>query len=203
MKLYYAAASPFVRKVLIAAHELGLAQRIELVTTKVSPVDPNQALGRDNPLMKVPTLLTDDGTALYDSQVICDYLDSLGAQPKLLPAKGAARWRTLTLHSLADGVLEAAILCRYEDTARPEAKRDPVWRAGQEMKIKQALDQLEQAPELASQTVDLGTITLACAFAYLEFRNIIGDIRSGRPRLSGWYKTFAERPSMKATVPQG
>src|ERR1700728_4371064 len=119
MKLRHAPASPFVRKVMVAAHELGLVQRIELVPTTVTPVQANDVLAAENPLMKVPSLVTDDGQALFDSPVICEYLDSLTGGGKLFPAAGAARWTALRQQALGDGILDALILCRYE-LVRPE-----------------------------------------------------------------------------------
>jgi len=129
MKLRHAAASPFVRKVMLVAYEHNMAGRIELVPTTVSPVQANDTLAPENPLMKVPALTTDDGQLLFDSPVICEYLDSIGSGPKLFPAPGAARWVALRQQALADGVLDALILCRYEMT-RPEDKRWSGWTDG-------------------------------------------------------------------------
>jgi len=122
MKLRHAAASPFVRKVMVVAHEHGLLGRIELVPTSVSPVQANAGLAAENPLMKVPSLVTDDGQVLFDSPVICEYLDGLATGRKLFPAAGPARWAALRQQALGDGILDAVILCRYELT-RPEDRR--------------------------------------------------------------------------------
>src|SRR5471030_171866 len=114
MKLRYSSASPYVRKVMIVAHEGGLAERIETVATSVVPVKANDALKAENPLVKLPSLTTDDGITLYDSPVICEYLDSLHAAAKMFPPAGPARWTALRRQALADGILDAAILTRYE-----------------------------------------------------------------------------------------
>src|SRR5712691_7494574 len=127
MKLRHAAGSPFVRKVMVLAHEHGIVDRIELVPTAVSPVQANDGLAPENPLMKVPSLVTDDGQTLFDSPVICEYLDNLASGRKLFPAAGQPRWTALRQQALGDGILDALILCRYEIAARPEEKRFSGW----------------------------------------------------------------------------
>src|SRR5579859_4988037 len=134
MKLYYSATSPFVRKCLVAAQELGLRERIELLAAAPHPVDRDRALIVHNPLGKVPTLITDDGTSLYDSRVICDYLNSLG-DGRLVPAAGGARWKVYRDQALALGMLDAAVLVRYETFARPETLRWKGWIDGQLDKV--------------------------------------------------------------------
>src|SRR5207237_10697175 len=136
MKLRHAAASPFVRKVMVVAHEHGLLDRIELVPTAVSPVQANDSLAADNPLMKVPSLTTDDGQVLFDSPVICEYLDGLASGRKFFPPSGPARWTALRQQALGDGVLDALVLCRYE-TTRPDDKRWNGWTDGQMKKAHQ------------------------------------------------------------------
>lgn len=202
MKLLYSAASPFARKVWAAAHELGLDKRLEIVPVAVAPNAPNAEVARQNPLMKVPTLLTDDGQALFDSRVIVEYLDALQGAPKLLPAAGAARWRALRDHAQADGIMEAAILLRYETFLRPAEKRWDTWIDGQQLKIAQALDAFERDASWRRGGADLVQLALGCAFGYLEFRAISGDIRANRPNLTAWYKDFSARPSMQATAPK-
>src|SRR5258707_7369155 len=122
MKLRHTPRSPFVRKVLVLAHEHGLVDRIELVPTSLSPVQGNDTLALENPLMKVPSLVTDDGEVLFDSPVICEYLDDMAAGPKLFPAAGPARWAALRQQALGDGITDAVVLCAYE-TVRPADKR--------------------------------------------------------------------------------
>ncbi|HZZ93958.1 MAG TPA: glutathione S-transferase [Usitatibacter sp.] len=202
MKLHYSAASPFVRKVLVCAHELGLAGQIELVTTKVVPSEPNRDYARVAPLMKVPALQTDDGLALFDSVVICEYLDDRAGGGKLFPARGEARWRALRLHAAANGILDAAVLNRYETFLRPEALRWKAWSEGQLLKVDQSLDFLEQnAGELAH--VDIGSIGAGCALGYLDFRYADRDWRAAHPQLASWWEKAAKRPAFEKTVPKG
>jgi glutathione S-transferase len=200
MKLAYSAASPYVRKVSVCAEELGLAPRIENVPTKVVPSEPNRAYGRSAPLMKVPSLETGDGTVLFDSIVICEYLDHLSGSPRLFPA-GDARWRALRLHALADGILDAAILTRYETFLRPEPLRWDAWVQGQLLKIDQALDALEQSAG-SLQGIDIGTISTGCALGYLDFRFGDRPWREGRPKLAAWYEGISQRESFRKTVPR-
>src|SRR5277367_1155123 len=159
MKLRHNPASPFVRKVMIVAHELGLAGKIELLDTVVNPVTTNATLAGENPLMKIPTLVTDDGEILFDSPVICEYLDSLAGGGRVFPA-GKARWAALRQQALGDGILDALILCRYEIAARPEDKRHAPWTDGQMKKAHQGLVALER--EDLSGATTIGTITAAC-----------------------------------------
>jgi glutathione S-transferase len=202
MKLYYAAASPFVRKVLVCAHELGLADRLEIVSTKVVPSEPNRDYSRVAPLMKVPALERADGVTLFDSVVICEYLDSLSTGVKLFPATGEARWRALRLHALANGILDAAVLTRYETFLRPAELRWKSWVDGQLLKVDQALDVLEASvAELDGMTI--GTVNAGCALGYLDFR--FGDRawRAGRPRLAAFFESMMKRRSFQETVPKG
>lgn len=203
MKLYFSSASPYVRKVMIAAIETGLDKKIEPMPTNVLPVKPNAELARDNPLMKVPTLVTDGGEALFDSRVICEYLDSLHDGRKLVPAAGGERWRVLRLQALGDGILDAGIITRYELIIRPIEKQWNDWIGGQTKKITQGLDLAEAESAQLAGPVNLGQIAVACAIGWLEFRKPIGDIRGGRPKLFQWYDEFSKRPSMQATVPKG
>jgi len=201
VKLYFSAASPYVRKVMVSAIETGLDKKIEQMPTSVVPTKPNADIARDNPLMKVPTLVTDGGEALFDSRVICEYLDSLHDGRKLIPAAGGDRWRVLRLQALGDGILDAGIISRYELAIRPQEKQWSDWLAGQGKKITQGLDLAEN--ENLGGPINLGQIAIACAIGWLEFRKPIGDIRPGRPKLFKWYDEFAKRPSMQATVPKG
>ena len=197
MKLLYSPTSPYVRKVRVLALERGLADRIELVS--VSPWPDPAAIVRDNPLGKVPVLLTDDGTALYDSPVICEYLDQIGSRPALLPAIGAARWRVLRAQALADGILDAAVAVVLEQR-RPEQERS-------RMSQQRALDAIHRsvaalATELKSpQDFDLGQIALAVALGYLDFRLPDTDFGAGQPSIRDWWATVGGRPSLVATRP--
>ena len=146
--------------------------------------------------------MTDDGQALFDSRVICEYLDSRHGGAKLFPAAGPARWTALRRQAQADGILDAGILARYETLLRPEERRWPDWVAGQKAKMARALDALEQEAGSFGAAVDIGTIALGCALGWLDFRYAADDWRAGRPRLAGWFEGFAARPSMTATVPR-
>jgi glutathione S-transferase len=200
MKLYYSAASPFARKCAIVAIEAGLGDRVERVAIAVAPHTPNPDFARHNPLMKVPSLIRDDGSDLYDSAVICEYLDALGGGGAF-PADGEARWQALRRHALADGVMDAAILARYETTLRPDALRWPEYLDGQYAKIDQALDRFEQEVDAWPAAFDIGQIGLAAALGYLDFRFADRPWRPGRPKLVQWFARIGERESFRRTVP--
>ncbi len=201
MKLHYALASPFVRKVRAVAIELGLEERIELVEHAVTPVSPVAELTADNPLGKIPCLVIGEGRTLYDSRVICDYLDHRVGGGRLIPAAGEARWTALRREALADGLLDAAVGKRYETFLRPDDAQWQPWIDGQTNKYNQALDQLEEEAESFGETVDIGMLAIACAAGYLDFRFADEGWREQRPRLAAWYEVFAKRPSLVETVP--
>jgi glutathione S-transferase len=169
MKLHFAPTSPYVRKCMVVADELGLSDRITLLASSAHPVNRDASIIANNPLGKVPTLVTDDGMALYDSRVICEYLNDLGGG-QLFPASGAARWRAMTLQSLGDGILDAALLTRYENMVRPEALRWAEWTAGKLDAIHTSLSYLNQHPSVLAGELHIGQITVACALKYLDFR---------------------------------
>lgn len=197
MKILFSPTSPYVRKCLVAAHELRLSDRLQLLPSNAHPVQRDRAIIRDNPLGKVPTFFADDGQVLYDSRVICEYLDRL-AGGSLFPAAGPARWETLTLQSLGDGILDAALLARYEDVARPESLRWPAWRASQLDKAETSLAHLQAHPALLAGRVDVGTIAVGCALWYLDLRFADFAWRERHPGVAQWYAGFAARPSMQA-----
>jgi glutathione S-transferase len=203
MKLYYSAASPFVRKVMVSAYEAGLFDRITQVPTQATPVTPNIELAKQNPLMKLPTLVADDGEELYESSLICQYLDTLHTGHKLVPSAGTNRWRVLRLEALADGITDAGILIRYEELFRKPEQRHSDWIKGQLTKVNNGLDALERNIDWLKGDLNLGQIAVACSIGWLEFRKPAGDIRKGRPKLFAWYDEFAKRPSMQATQPKG
>lgn len=198
MKLHYSPSSPFVRKALVCAHERGLADRIELTSPATMF---NGELRADNPLEKVPTLVLDDGTALYDSFVIAAHFADLGAGPELIPEHGAGRVAVLRRHALANGMMDAAVACVME-TRRPEGKIWPDFPERQKGKIARGADALESQAEAMGDTVDLSTISAACALGYVDFRMGDLDWRVGRPGLTAWYAAFSRRPSMIATEPR-
>ncbi len=200
MRLYYSLASPFVRRVMVAALELGLEDRIEKVEVATTPVKPDPKLAGANPVRKIPALETDDGLLLYDSSVITEYLDVLGGG-KLLPATGTERWTVKRRESLGAGLLEAAVLVRYETFIRPEHKRWDDWIDAQLGKVDGALTQMNEDVAGFGDSPDLGQIAFGCACGYLDFRFADIGWRDDHPALADWYAGFAERPSMKATAP--
>ncbi len=195
MKLRYSTTSPFVRKVHVLAIELGLADRIELVKTNTA--DPASGLNKDNPLNKVPALALDDGSTLYDSRVICEYLDAQ-AKGAFFPPAGPARWTALRRQALADGMADAAVLRMFE-SRRPDGQRSPDWDARQKLKVTQGLAALE-ADHLGPQ-LDIGTLAVAIVLDYLDFRFKADDWRASHPKLAAWHKTFATRASLQKTLP--
>lgn len=200
MKLRYSTTSPYVRKVTVVAIELGLDARIERIPTDTR--DPQSGLSGDNPLGKVPALILDDGEVLYDSPVICEYLDSLHQGAKLFPAAGPARWRALRQQALCDGILDAAILRMLETKRRPEALRWPDSIAQQAGKVSRALDRLEAEAAQLDGPLTIGQIAAGCALEYLDFRFGEEDWRPAHPKLAAWQTKFAKRPAMQQTVPQ-
>lgn len=201
MKLFYSGASPYVRKCMVVAYEVGLAARIEHLAAAAHPVNRDQNIVRNNPLGKVPTLIADDGTVLYDSRVICEYLDDLGGG-KLFPKTGAQRWQVLTEQSLGDGILDAALLARYEGAMRPEALRWADWTAGQLDKIQCGLAAIDATADTLADRVDIGTITLACVLGYLDLRFADLAWRVKYTRAAAWFERFNARAAMQATLPR-
>lgn len=201
MKLYHAAASPFVRAVRICIHEMKLTDQVEEVEVTVTPVSPGDLVPAKNPLGKIPALERDGGPTLYDSRVICRYLDDLSSaglypDPPML-------WETLTLEATAHGIMDAAVLMTYEARVRPEDKQYGEWVEGQWSKIARALDAVESRwmSHLAGP-FDMAQIAMGAALPYLDFRHDARNWRAGRPSLAAWEKTFSERPSAQATRPE-
>ncbi len=200
MRLYHSPGSPFVRKVMVVLHETGLVDRVERIPASGNPTAPGSMPVVRNPLGKVPTLERDDGPALYDSPVICRYLDDI-AGARLYPEKPRL-WETLTLEATADGIMDAAVLMRYETTLWPAEQQRLDWLEAQWQKIARALDALEARwmSHLAAP-LDVGQITVGCALGYLDFRHDARGWRGERPALAAWEARFAERASMQATRP--
>lgn len=202
LKLLYAPTSPYVRKVMACAHLAGVADRIEWLDSAAHPVHRDDRIAAHNPLAKVPTLILADGTALYDSRVICEYLADLGAAPGLFPPAGTRRWQALTWQALGDGLLDAALLARYEHTARPAQWQWPDWREAQLAKVAACLAAIDRlAPALARDMPTIGEVTLGCALGYLDFRFPELDWRAGHPDAARWEAGFATLPAMRATLP--
>ena len=202
MRLFHTPTSPFVRKVMVVAHEAGLAAQIETVFLRPTPTQADAALSRVNPLSKIPALILDDGEVIFDSPVICEYLDGLHAGPRLFPGEGMARWRALRTQALCDGILEAAISVFYERSLRPSELHWEPWLSGQVSKAMQGLDALDQAVGEFGDAVDIGQVSAGVTVGWLAFRGLLGDVLVGRPRLAAWYEVFARRPSMVATAPR-
>lgn len=200
MKLLFSPQSPYVRKVMIVAHELGCLSEIETVPTAAHPVQRNAALIASNPLGQIPALELADGRVIYDSRVICEYLNEACAGA-IVPATGPARWRALTEQALGDGMLAAALLARYETAARPPERQWLAWLEGQLDKAATGLDAIERDAAALAGRVDIGTITIACALGYLDLRFPDFGWRTRFPRVAEWEVWFAARDSLRATAP--
>lgn len=196
LKLWYSPASPFVRKVMVFAHETGLADSIGLVPGDVWAAD--SAITQDNPLGKVPALVTPEGV-FAGSYLCCEYLDSLHAGARLIPADPRERWPALQLHAFADGIIEAAVASVVEQLRRPKEFIYQGMVDRQSAKINRTLEKI--ASMALTQTPGIGTITLGCALGYLDFRMPQLAWRDGRVALSQWYALFSARKSMQTTVP--
>lgn len=198
MKLHWSPKSPYVRKVMVCALELGLQDRLERVRSVAAMTKPNQRLMQDNPLSKIPTLVLDNGFALFDSVVICEYLNDLGGG-SLFPMRGADRWQALRWHALGDGMLDALILWRNErERVAPLAALLDAF----DLKLRAALQTLdEEALALAETPFAIGHVAVACALGYLDYRFDTLDWRGLAPRLAPWYAEVRARPSFQQTEP--
>jgi len=201
MLLHWSPRSPYVRKVLIAAHEAGVAARIEKVRTVVAAAEPNVELMKENPQSRLPTLRLADGTVIYDSVVICEYFDTLHKGPKLFPEQWPERLTALRRHALGDGMLDTMLMWRAE-VLRPAANRSIKHMQAWRLKTNVSVDALEEeAGALAQSPFTIGHIAIGVALGYIDFRFPELGWRSGHPRLSKWYESFSARPSVKATEP--
>ena len=196
MKLAYSPASPYVRKALACAIARGIDSRVEL--WKIGTTDPT--LLPVNPLSKIPTLVTDDGVSLYDSPVICEYLDSLGDAPKLFPPPGPARWTALRQQALGDGILDAS-QPRRREIALPQDQGRVDYIAQQRGKVTRSVDALEAEAGTLGQLATIGEITIACALGYLDFRYPNEPWRPGHPKLEAWYAKVVALPPLARTMP--
>lgn len=200
MKLYHSPASPFVRMVVVLLHELDKADSVSLDPVQTTAFASDPALMASNPLAKIPALERPDGTTLYDSRVICRYLDDLH-QGGLYPT-GARKWETLTLEATGHGIMEAAVSMAYEVRLRPEAEQSPGWVEAQWDKAARAIAALNTRwmSHLHGPT-DMGQIAVACALGYVDFRHDARGWRTGNEALAAWFEAFDSRPSMQATRP--
>ena len=195
--LFYQTHSPYARKALVFAHEAGIADRLEVVHQETSPTRRNDDVFAVNPLGKVPVLAWPGMEPLFDSDVICAFLDTVHGGSPLIPTDGAARWVALRRQAVAQGLADSGIALRWETVRRPGGLRYPPLQQGYAEKLVASYDWLEQ--DLKSEPpVDIGTIALATVLDWLAFREL-PDFRAGRPRLTRWFDSFAARPSMLAT----
>lgn len=196
MKLYFSPFSPYVRKCLVVGYELGLNDQIELLNSNAHPVNRDLEIVKSNPLGKVPTFFNKKGQPLFDSRVICEYLNHEG-RGNLFPVQAEQRWTALVLHALADGILDSALLARYETVARPEQYYWQGWEQAQMEKINSSLDYLETGKLELDQQPCIGTLSIACALWYLDLRFSDFDWRQVYPKVAEWYAEFSQRPSMR------
>ncbi len=201
MKLLYQTHSPYARKALVFAHEAGLAPQIEIVHHETSPTRRNEQVFGENPLGKVPVLIRPHEPPIFDSDVICAYLDTLHSGRKLIPQQGEARWHALRLQAVAQGLADAGIQIRWETVRRPPELRYSPLRDGYTQKLIASYDWLERELDVDAP-VHVGHVALATCLDWLEFRELPG-FRDGRPRLAAWFDEFASRPSMRATPLSG
>ncbi|MGY3438948.1 MULTISPECIES: glutathione S-transferase family protein [unclassified Marinovum] len=199
MKLLMAGPSPFVRKVMVTLHETDQKNAVEYERVVASPTGPSPELIAANPVGKIPALIRPDAPALYDSRVICRFLNArVGGT--LYPEK--RQWDVLTLEATGDGIMEAAVLMIYEERFRPEQKRSSEWVEAQWAKIDRAVSALNTRwVSHLHGPLDIGQISVACALSYLDYRHAARQWRTGNTALADWYKVFAERPSMVETEP--
>jgi glutathione S-transferase len=201
MKLLYQTHSPYARKALVFAHEAGLAGRIEVEHHETSPTNRNARVFAENPLGKVPVLLRPGLPPLFDSDVICAYLDTLNEGRRLIPEAGEARWHALRVQAVAQGLADAGIALRWEMVRRPEGLRYPPLRDGYIAKLRGSYDWLEEELDVDGP-VHVGHIAVATTLSWLEFRKL-PPFRDNRSRLATWLDAFEERPSMRATPLSG
>jgi glutathione S-transferase len=198
MKLFYSPTSPYVRKVRVIVREKGMQAALEEVAC--NPYQDPPELQQSNPLGKVPALVLADGSVLFDSPVICEFLDTLGDPPRLIPLHGSERWTVLTAQALADGVLDAAVALTLEGR-RPPGERSSSMTTRWRHQIERSVDAMAKGLGALPPSLCLGHVAYACALGYLDFRQPTLSWREGRGELARWCAEFADRPSMAATIP--
>ena len=201
MKLTYSAASPFARKVRIAAIELGLIDKIEFVPTSVVPGQANDDYSKITPLKKLPVLITDNGDVILDSYVIVEYLDELAGGGKLIPASGPDRWRVKSDHSLLQGMLDSMLLCRYERMVRPEGLKWQAWSDDHWNRAWSGMARFEKQADMLARPLDISQIALTCVLGYADFRFADCGWRKAYPKLDAFHEKMLARPSVKISLP--
>jgi glutathione S-transferase len=200
MKLTFSPASPFARKVRIAAIELGLIDRIEFVPAAVTPGQANEEYSRLTPLKKLPVLITNDGQVILDSCVIVEYLNEL-AGGSLIPDYGAQRWQVKTDHSFINGMLDSMLLCRYEKLVRPQGSQWQAWYDDHWNRAWSGMARFENRPEVLDGPLTVAQIGLVCVLGYADFRFADCGWRKAFPKLDAFHQKMLERPSVKISVP--
>ena len=203
IRLFHSPASPYVRKVMVTVIERGVEDQVELLGSQAGPVKRDQNIVRHNPSGKVPSALLENDQPLFDSRVICAYVDSIAEGPSVYPTD-ERRFTVLMLEALADSILDACLLCRYETVMRPAELQWEAWYNGQMEKIDSGLDDLEDRwIDAISADFHAGSIATACTLGYLDFRFADKDWRTAHPKLAAWYAEVSKRPSMEKTAPKG
>ena len=201
MKLTFSPASPFARKVRIAAIETGLIDRIEFTPATVAPGQANEEYSKITPLKKLPVLILDNGDVILDSYVIVEYLDELAGGGKLIPASGPERWKVKSDHSLLQGMLNSMLLCRYENMVRPEPLRWKAWSDDHWNRAWTGMARFENKPDVLSGPFNIAQIGLVCVLGYADFRFADCGWRKAYPKLDAFHQKMMERPSVKISVP--
>ena len=201
MKLTFSPASPFARKVRIAAIETGLIDKIEFIPATVVPGQSNEEYSKITPLKKLPVLILDNGQMILDSYVIVEYLDELAGGGKLIPASGADRWKVKSDHSLLQGMLNSMLLCRYENIVRPEPMRWQAWSDDHWNRVWSGMARFENRPDVLSGPFNIAQIGLTCVLGYADFRFADCGWRKAYPKLDTFHQRMLERPSVKISVP--
>ena len=201
MKLTFSPASPFARKVRIAAIELGLIDKIEFIPATVVPGQPNDEYSQINPVKKLPALILDSGDVVLDSYVIVEYLDELAGGGKLIPASGPLRWKVKSDHSLLQGMLDSMLLCRYERMVRPQGLQWQAWSDDHWHRAWMGMARFEKQTEMLARPLDIAQIGLACVLGYADFRFADCGWQKAYPKLNAFHQKMLERPSVKISVP--
>jgi glutathione S-transferase len=201
MKLTFSPASPFARKVRIAAIELGLIDKIDFVPTAVVPGQANDEYKRINPLKKLPALILDNGDVIIDSYVIVEYLDELAGGGKLIPASGPNRWKVKSDHSLLQGMLDSMLLCRYERMVRPQGLQWQAWSDDHWSRAWSGMARFDKQADVLSRPLDIVQIALTCVLGYADFRFADCGWRKAYPGLDAFHERMLSRPSVRISVP--